>query len=117
MKLYFESVQSFKANTVRYPLYCGGQIFRNCTYSEFCQNFLTESNLGICISPKIYFVLILFDPVPLLDTLCRYNVGNLARLVYDLLAEYLIKNKGYDRTIKNRQFDDDLHMMAKGSGS
>lgn len=47
-------------------------------------------------------------------TLCRYNVGNLAKLVYDLLADYLIKIKGYDRAIKNRQFEDDIHLLAKG---
>ena len=47
-------------------------------------------------------------------TLCRYNVGNLVPLVYDLLAEYLVKNKGYDKSIRNRKFSDDLHLMAKG---
>ena len=47
-------------------------------------------------------------------TLCRYNVGNLAKLVYDLLADYLIKIKGYDRAIKNRNFEDDIHLLAKG---
>ncbi len=37
-------------------------------------------------------------------TLCRYNVGNLARLVYELLADYLVSKKGYDSAIKNHRY-------------
>lgn len=47
-------------------------------------------------------------------TLCRYNVGNLGRLVYELLADYLIKEKGYDPAIRCRSFDDDVHLITKG---
>ena len=47
-------------------------------------------------------------------TLCRYNVGNLARLVFELLADFLINKKGYDPSIRKRSFDDDLQWMTKG---
>jgi hypothetical protein len=47
-------------------------------------------------------------------TLCRYNVGALVRLVYELLADYLVSKKGYDPAIRVRKLDDDLPMLAKG---
>lgn len=47
-------------------------------------------------------------------TLCRYNVGNLVRLVFELLADYLVTQKGYDASIRKRSFEDDLQWMTKG---
>ncbi len=47
-------------------------------------------------------------------TLCRYNVGNLVRLVYELLSDYLVSKKGYDISIKNHSLDADLNLVAKG---
>ena len=47
-------------------------------------------------------------------TLCRYNVGNVAKLVYELLANYLIEKKGYDRAIRTKSFSDDIHLLCKG---
>lgn len=47
-------------------------------------------------------------------TLCRYNVGAIVRLEYEVLADFLINKKGYDPAIKQRRFDDDLALLAKG---
>ncbi len=47
-------------------------------------------------------------------TLCRYNVGPLIRLEYDLLAEFLVAKKGYDPAIRQRNFDLDLDLVCKG---
>ena len=44
-------------------------------------------------------------------TLCRYNVGNLVRLVFELLADYLVNKKGYDDSIRKKNFDDDLQWL------
>ena len=47
-------------------------------------------------------------------TLCRYNVGPMIRLEYDLLAEFLVAKKGYDPAIRAKPFDADRHFVCKG---
>lgn len=47
-------------------------------------------------------------------TLCRYNIGPLVKLEYDLLAEYLITKKGYDPSIRCRSISDDPDFVCKG---
>lgn len=47
-------------------------------------------------------------------TLCRYNIGPMIRLEYDLLAEFLVSKKGYDATIRAKIFDDDREFVCKG---
>ena len=47
-------------------------------------------------------------------TLCRYNVGPMIRLEYDLLAEFLVTKKGYDPAIRARTFDQDQDFVCKG---
>ena len=47
-------------------------------------------------------------------TLCRYNIGPLVKLEYDLLAEYLIMKKGYDPSIRCRSISDDPDFVCKG---
>lgn len=40
-------------------------------------------------------------------TLCRYNIGPMVRLEYDLLATFLVEKRGYDPAIKYKTFDTD----------
>ena len=47
-------------------------------------------------------------------TLCRYNVGPMIRLEYDLLANFLVTKKGYDPAIRERSFDEDRDFVCKG---
>ncbi len=47
-------------------------------------------------------------------TLCRYNVGPMIRLEYNLLANFLVNKKGYDPAIKERSFDQDREFVCKG---
>lgn len=47
-------------------------------------------------------------------TLCRYNVGPMVRLEFDLLAEFLVEKKGYDPAIRAKDFDQDLDFVCKG---
>ena len=47
-------------------------------------------------------------------TLCRYHVGNLFKLVYKLLSEYLVEKKGYDPDICKNPLENDIHLIAKG---
>ena len=47
-------------------------------------------------------------------TLCRYNVGPMIRLEYDLLAEFLVAKKGYDPAIRAKPFDADRQFVCKG---
>ena len=47
-------------------------------------------------------------------TLCRYNVGPMIRLEYDLLAEFLVAKKGYNAAIRAKPFDADRHLVCKG---
>lgn len=47
-------------------------------------------------------------------TLCRYNVGPMIRLEYDLLAEFLVAKKGYDPAIRAKPFDADRRFVCKG---
>jgi hypothetical protein len=47
-------------------------------------------------------------------TLCRYNIGPLVSLEYDLLAEFLVMKKGYDPSIRTRSIYDDADFLCKG---
>nr|XP_040575315.1 LOW QUALITY PROTEIN: 5'-nucleotidase domain-containing protein 1-like [Lepeophtheirus salmonis] len=47
-------------------------------------------------------------------TLCRYNIGPMVRLEYDLLAEFLVTKKGYDPAIRRQTFDHDRDFICKG---
>ena len=47
-------------------------------------------------------------------TLCRYNIGPMVRLEYDLLAEFLVMKKGYDPSIRTRSITDDADFVCKG---
>jgi len=47
-------------------------------------------------------------------TLCRYNIGPMVRLEYDLLAEFLVSKKGYDPSIRTRSITDDADFVCKG---
>ncbi len=47
-------------------------------------------------------------------TLCRYNVGPMVRLEYDLLADFLVNKKGYDPAIRERSFERDRDLVCKG---
>ena len=47
-------------------------------------------------------------------TLCRYNIGPMVRLEYDLLADFLINRRGYDPAIRDKTFDDGRDLVCKG---
>jgi len=47
-------------------------------------------------------------------TLCRYNIGPMVRLEYDLLATFLVDKHGYDPAVKHKTFDQDCDFVCKG---
>jgi len=47
-------------------------------------------------------------------TLCRYNIGPMIRFEYDLLANFLIKQRGYDEAIRSQSFDLEVDFVCKG---
>ncbi|KAK3914093.1 5'-nucleotidase domain-containing protein 1 [Frankliniella fusca] len=46
------------------------------------------------------------------NTLLRYNIANMVKLEYEILAQYLVEEKGYDRTHLTRPLD--LDFLQKG---
>jgi len=47
-------------------------------------------------------------------TLCRYNLGPMIRLEYQLLADFLVEKRGYDSSIRHRDFQEDRDFVCKG---
>ncbi|XP_026671478.1 5'-nucleotidase domain-containing protein 1 isoform X2 [Ceratina calcarata] len=97
-----------------------------------CRNSWTENLYKFSVDSRFYstvsitqstefsmssFKLLDYDCIgfDLDNTLLRYNVTNLAHLVYEILADYLIKEKGYDSKYLSLPLEDkDLDFMQKG---
>lgn len=47
------------------------------------------------------------------NTICRYKVGNIMRLEYQLIAEYLVHKYGYDQSLL-LPLEDDMDFIQKG---
>uniref|UniRef100_A0A0K8TLK8 Putative imp-gmp specific 5'-nucleotidase n=1 Tax=Tabanus bromius TaxID=304241 RepID=A0A0K8TLK8_TABBR len=47
------------------------------------------------------------------NTLLRYNIPEMARLIYDLLANYLVENYGLSKELR-KPIDDDIDFIQKG---
>ena len=46
-------------------------------------------------------------------TLCRYNLEPMIRLEYQLLADFLVEKRGYDSSIRQRDWQDDRDFVCK----
>ena len=46
-------------------------------------------------------------------TLCRYNIGPMVRLEYELLSNFMVDKKGYDPAVRQKTFDSDCDFVCK----
>jgi hypothetical protein len=48
------------------------------------------------------------------NTLVRYNISNMVKLEYELLAKYLVEEKGHSQEFLYKPYNDDIDFLQKG---